>query len=180
MFVNQNERGVLIVTPLFCCKFVTMAVNFLNTEIGKTLNRARSIGNELIWRTIFNDPGFRTEILDWVRYDQLFKKGVDEDNDIIGFYSEWTELMNPEKVAGTPYTLFDSGEFYKSMYIIVLKDSFIIDADPIKVDENGDVTNLFSKYGEGIVGLNDESRSKLAEKLRQKYAETYIRLLRND
>jgi hypothetical protein len=146
-------------------------VDLMNTDIGKMLNRSRTISNEMIWRKIFSDSSFREMILDWVRLDQLTKRGVDEDGDIIGFYSEFTELINPQKVAGTPFTLNDSGDFYESMFIVVLSDSFIIDADPIKVDENGEITDLFKKYGDGIVGLNDESRSKLADELRKRYIE---------
>ena len=146
-------------------------VDLMNTDIGKMLNRSRTISNEMIWRKIFSDSSFREMILDWVRLDQLTKRGVDEDGDIIGFYSEFTELINPQKVAGTPFTLNDSGDFYESMFIVVLSDSFIIDADPIKVDENGEITDLFKKYGDGIVGLTDESRSKLADELRKRYIE---------
>ena len=147
------------------------------TELGIILARAKSISSELIWRSVFNDAKFREWILDLVRKDQLFNQGIDEDGDIIGFYSEWTELINPEKVAGTPYTLFDSGDFYKSMYLVVLKDSFVIDADPIKVDENGDVTDLFKKYGEGIIGLTDESKEKLAVEMEQRFIQEYRKLL---
>ena len=152
-------------------------VDFLKNRVGETLKKARTITHSEIWRMVFDDSGFRKQLLDWVRYDQLFEKGVDEDNEIIGFYSEWTELLNPSKVAGTPYTLYDTGEFYSSFYLVVTNDSFIIDADPIKTDENGDVTNLFNEYGEGIVGLNEESRAKLAEEISKRYAQIYRRLL---
>lgn len=152
-------------------------VDFLKNRVGETLTKARTITHSEIWRMVFDDPGFRKQLLDWVRYDQLFEKGVDEDNEIIGFYSEWTELLNPSKVAGTHYTLYDTGEFYSSFYLVVTNDSFIIDADPIKTDENGDVTNLFKEYGDGIVGLNEESRAKLAFEISKRYAQIYRRLL---
>lgn len=152
-------------------------VNFLNTKIGERLKKAKTITHSEVWRMVFSDASFRKMILDWVRYDQLFEKGVDERDRVIGVYSPWTELINPKKVAGTPFTLYDTGEFYSSFYLIVTNDSFIIDADPIKVDENGDVTDLFKEYGDGIVGLNQESRVKLANEMAKRYATIYRRLL---
>jgi hypothetical protein len=47
---------------------------------------------------------------------------------------------------------------------------FEIDADPNKTDEfTGKTTNLFDKYGEDIVGLTEESTSKLQEELKERY-----------
>lgn len=151
--------------------------DLLNTAIGQALNRARTINFEVIWRSVLSDPTFRIWILDLVRQNQLFEKGVDEDGDIIGVYSEFTEIINPEKIAGTPYTLFDTGAFYNSMFIVILKDSFVIDADPIKVDEDGNTTDLFRKYGEGIVGLTKESKTLLSEEFKRRSIIEYKRLL---
>ena len=84
----------------------------METEIGKILNRANNLlFMKTIWIKVFSDVEFKNKILDWIRQDQLFKQGIDEDGDIIGTYSEFTEMINPSKVAGTPYTLFDTGEF---------------------------------------------------------------------
>jgi hypothetical protein len=126
----------------------------------------------VIWLEVFRDPAFKTQILNWIRQDQLFKRGIDGDGDVIGLYSEFTEMINPEKIAGTPYTLFDSGEFYRSMFITIgigSDPSITIDADPIKIDDDGEKTNLFWKYGENIVALTDENRSKLAEEVRDRF-----------
>jgi hypothetical protein len=49
-------------------------------------------------------------------------------------------------------TLKDTGDFYSSFQVLPFKGGFIIDADPIKED-----TNLFDRYGEDILGLNDEN-----------------------
>jgi hypothetical protein len=123
-----------------------------------------------IWFRVLRDQKFKEWILDLVRQDQLFKEGVDEDNDVIGYYSEWTEMMNPKKVAGTHYTLFDTGEFYKSFILRVGKNYFEIDADPLKTNENGETTNLFYKYSESILGLTEESKDKLARELIRRFA----------
>ena len=122
-----------------------------------------------IWVKVLQDQKFKEWILNLVRQDQLFKEGVDEDNEVIGYYSEWTEMMNPKKVAGTHYTLFDTGEFYQSFELIVGKDYFEINADPLKTNEDGETTNLFYKYSTAILGLTDESKDKLAQELIRRY-----------
>jgi hypothetical protein len=147
-----------------------------NTDLGAVLQRARTITHETVWRAVLNDGMFRNWILDLVRQKQLFQQGVDENNDIIGVYSELTELIKPEKKAGTPYTLYDTGEFYKSMFIIVFADSFIIDADPLKRGMSGQI-NLFDKYGEGIVGLTEESKTILADEFQRRTIIEYTKLL---
>ena len=116
-------------------------------------------------------------VLEMIKQDQLFKQGIDEDGDIIGLYSEWTEMLNPDKVAGTPYTLFDTGAFYESMKIVVLNDAFVVEAQPIKIDEDGKKTNLFAKYGEGIIGLTDENKEKLAVEIKQRFINEVNKLL---
>jgi len=145
----------------------------MKTEIGVVLNRSRMMLNmRSIWLAVFSDPAFKTQILNWIRQDQLFKKGIDGDGDEIGVYSEFTEMINPEKIAGTHYTLFDSGEFYKSMFITIgigSDPSITFDADPIKIDDDGKKTNLFWKYGENIIALTDENKTKLAIEIRDRF-----------
>lgn len=126
------------------------------------------------WQNAFDGKLKNKIIEEWIQNDQLFSKGVDEDGDILGLYSEWTEMINPEKVAGTPYTLKDTGAFYKSMFIIVLVDSFIIDGDGKKIDEFGKVTDLFKWLGEGIVGLTEENRLKLKQEITDRF-DKYVR-----
>jgi len=132
---------------------------------------------KLMWFDIMRRPYIRKYIIqELIQKDQLQGKGIDEDGDIIGRYSEFTEMINPKKVAGEPYTLKDTGEFYESMYIRIGLDYIEIDADPIKTNDKGEQTNLFYEYGEGIIGLTEQSKNKLAEKLKIEYA-NYIREL---
>ena len=152
-------------------------VSLMDTILGTQLRRAKMISEMVFWRTAFNDPNFTNYILDLIRNDQLFSQGIDSDGDIIGYYSEWTEMMNPDKRAGTPYTLKDTGEFYKSMIIYIYDNLIEIDADPIKKDDKGEETNLFYEYGENIIGLTDENLSKVALILANKYKTEIIRLL---
>jgi hypothetical protein len=152
----------------------------MQTEIGLLLNRTRLLDLKTIWLKVFTDVAFKEKILNWIRQDQLFKQGIDEDGDIIGTYSEFTEMINPSKVAGTPYTLFDTGEFYRSMIIYVFQKEIVIDADPIKTDESGKTTNLFNEYGEGIIGLTDENKTKLANELVERFNKEARKLLQID
>jgi hypothetical protein len=156
-------------------------MDLMKTEIGVVLNRARMmLTMKSIWLEVFSDPAFKKQILDWIRHDQLFERGIDGDGDIIGVYSEFTEMINPEKVAGTPYTLFDSGAFYRSMFITIgigSDPSITIDADPIKIDDDGKKTNLFWKYGENIVALTDENRSKLNAEIRERFVRSARKIL---
>ena len=102
---------------------------FEDTAIGYLIRRVKTLSPDLVWLRVFQNEPFKRYIMDLVRQDQLFKKGIDEDGDIIGVYSEATEMMNPEKVAGTHYTLYDTGEFYNSFVIFVGKQFFEIQAD---------------------------------------------------
>lgn len=149
----------------------------MQTEIGAVLNKLRTLRTESIWHKVFQDKTLSNMILEMIRQDQLFKQGIDEDGDIIGLYSEWTEMLNPDKQAGTPYTLFDTGAFYESMRIVVLNDSFVVEAQPVKIDEDGKKTNLFEKYGEGIVGLTDENKEKLAIEIKKRFIDEVNKLL---
>ena len=147
-------------------------VDIFKTRLGETLKRTKVLSDKVAWFEAF-DTILKVKILDWVRYDQL-AKGVDENDQIMGLYSEFTEMINPEKQAGTPYTLFDTGEFYRSLFMVILLDSFIIDGDDEKIDEFGNVTRLFDWLGNGIVGLNEKSRQKLKNEIIIKFNK-YVR-----
>lgn len=147
-------------------------IDILQTRLGKTLSKARLLSDRVAWYQSF-DSILKNKILDWVRYDQLMK-GVDENDQIMGLYSEVTEMINPSKQAGTPYTLYDTGEFYRSLFMVILLDSFIIDGDDEKISDSGDVTRLFDWLGNGIIGLNKESREKLKKEIIIKFNK-YVR-----
>lgn len=142
----------------------------MQTALGQKLNFVNlALYNEVIWVSVMRRPALKTLILDLVRQDQLFDQGIDEDGDVIGTYSEYTEIINPEKVAGSHYTLKDTGDFFDSFYIDVFPNYFEINANPIKTDEDGETTNLFYEYGEGIMGLTTESMDKLSREILRLY-----------
>jgi hypothetical protein len=152
-------------------------IDFLNNDLGDMLHKAKMISETQAWFRTF-DVELKNKVLDWIRLDQL-QKGIDEDEEIMGLYSYWTEIINPEKKAGTPYTLKDTGYFYRSLFIDVLSDSFEIDGDGQKYDDvTGEEKDLFELYGEGIVGLTEKNKVKLSEELTLKYIEYAKSILR--
>ncbi len=130
-----------------------------------------------VWIRVFSDKNLQNKIIvEYIQQDQLFERGVDETGQIIGTYSAYTEyLTNGRKKEGEPYNLFDTGEFYKSMVILLGKDFFEVDADPIKENDN-----LFTKFGEGIIGLTGESKEKLRVELLERYDKEVRRILQGD
>lgn len=152
-------------------------VSLMDTLLGVQLRKVNLLSERVFWRKAFNDPAFTNYILDLIRNDQLFSQGIDSDGDVIGTYSEWTEMMNPEKEAGEHYTLKDTGAFYESMIIYIYDNLIEIDADPIKKNDKGEEKNLFFEYGENIIGLTDENTQKVALILADKYKQEIIRIL---
>ncbi len=147
----------------------------MDTVLGDLMERTMHISQREIWFYVFSDMKFKTKVLDFIRIDQLFEQGVNEDDQVIGRYSIVTETVyNPEKVAGSPYTLKDTGDFYKSFMMQVLPDGIIINADGIKDDG----TDLLERFTDKILGLTDESKIKLIKELKEKYYTESLRLLR--
>ena len=150
-------------------------MGLMDTVLGDLMERSKALSQREIWFYVFSDMKFKTKVLDFVRIDQLFEQGVNEDDQVIGTYSIITETVyNPEKVAGTPYTLKDTGDFYKSFMMQVLPDGIIINADGIKDDG----TDLLERFTNKILGLTDESKIKLIKELKEKYYTESLRLLR--
>ena len=145
-----------------------------NSRLHELLRREKFLNEAVLWYNIF-DTNLKNQILNWVRIDQLTNKGIDKDGDIIGYYSPVTEFINPKKKAGEPYTLNDTGAFYESMYVEVLKDSIIINANPIKGNDN-----LFLKYGNGIIGLTNENIQKLTIEVKKRYIKEIKKTLFRD
>lgn len=107
-------------------------------------------------------PEVQKMITDLIKYNQLKNKGVDKFNEIIGIYSETTQLINPSKIAGTPYTLEDTGAFFRSMYVVVMKDSILIEANTAHMEDQ-------SWWSINILGLNEQNLAIYTEKIRQNF-----------
>lgn len=149
-------------------------VNFLDTELGKITFNTKKLNDAIAWYDAL-DENTKLFILGLIKNDQL-SKGIDAQNDTIGLYSYWTERISEgRKEEGDPYTLYDTGEFYNSLRIIISGLSFIVEGNGNKEDEN-----LFVKYGDDIVGLTNENKEKLAQELLPKYIKYARQILQID
>lgn len=121
--------------------------------------------------------GAESQVLDLVRKEQLFNKGVDGDGHVIGTYSLSTEQTNPQKKAGTPYTLFDTGFFTRSFELRITDEDISILAD----GKTGKDDDIIQKYGKQIIGFTEDSTDKyklivqdiLSEVVRDIIADTF-------
>ncbi len=148
----------------------------------ESLNKWLKIDPIAIIRQILSDRA----ILNWIEEanrNQLFKDNEDSEGKKLIYrvdgreYYSYSELyykkLNGVKKngisfnIGDPYTIANTGDFYRSL-TIKIDDLIEFDADPIKTDENGNVTNLFEAFGEDILGLNEENLQKLIEIVKDK------------
>tara|TARA_R110000772_G_scaffold36091_6_gene86619 strand:+ start:809 stop:1276 length:468 start_codon:yes stop_codon:yes gene_type:complete len=140
------------------------------------INRLNKIKEELnasiIWKKVFSKRSIQDFIIDNLLQDNQLRKSITGLNQPIRdkvtgstTYAILTEVLtNGRKKAGDPYNLYDSGDFYNSMIVLLGNKFFEIKADPIK--ENA---NLYNKYGEEIIWLSEDSKDKLRERLKEEY-----------
>lgn len=133
-------------------------IDLTKTEPYRMAVRAdKFLTDSLLWFDTFgNNPRLINQMLDLIRFDQLFNKGVDGNDEVIGFYSFASQLANPEKQEGSHYTLFDKGDLYRSMLVRVLRDSI----EPI-----ADVTEIQDQewYDNDIIKWNETSLNKIRD-----------------
>lgn len=157
---------------------------FKDTLIGERFNKLKSLNQGQMFFNAVSDKRVQEFILFLVQYGQLFSRGINEFEEIIGRYSPLTEMINPEKVAGTPYTFKDTGAFFNSMFVTPNSDSFIIDGDDVKISKIriGDrvvetVTKLFDLHGDSIIGLTEDNKEQLGRMLADKFIEDVRKIL---
>lgn len=139
------------------------------TPIEKQLRLAILIDDAGAWFDV-HSVQIKNLILELIRQKQLWEKGVDKFNEIIGLYSPLTQSINPEKKANTHYTLKDSGKFYRSMLVHVLSDSIVIEAD------EHDMKDQKWWNEQNILGLTEQNMNIYVENLRAKYI-SYTRFI---
>tara|TARA_R110000764_G_scaffold36200_2_gene80884 strand:+ start:11550 stop:11993 length:444 start_codon:yes stop_codon:yes gene_type:complete len=141
-----------------------------NTAIDQHLKRADSLFDSVAWFEA-NDTLVKTTILDLIRIKQLTEQGIDENQNIIGQYSAVTDMLtNGDKAEGDNFTLDDTGHFYRSMFVTVLKDSILIDADYNKMtDQNW--------WTIDILGLTDKNLEIYAQMVKQNFIRYARRIL---
>lgn len=138
------------------------------TELYKTLMRVRTgKSDDQVWIECFTQD-LRKEIVRLIQQDQLTAKGVDEAGVVIGYYSYLTELITKgRKKKGDHFNLDDTGSFYRSMFVIPFRDSFVIDANSATFEE----MKSQEWYRDEILGLTDENLQKVIDKIGEKYRE---------
>lgn len=145
-------------------------IDVMQTAIGERVKKTKLLFDSLAWQKVI-DADIRRKILTMIQQHQLMRSGIDSTGKVIGYYSWMTEAMSKgRKKEGQPYNLYDTGEFYKQMFVVALNDGLLVDSDGADKED----TNLFREYGDNIVGLTDENLGKLVEALRPKYIE-YVR-----
>jgi hypothetical protein len=143
-----------------------------DTAIGDLLKRVELLDIIHAWFDAF-DKDIEQYVLYLIQKEQLVDLGINDQGQIIGRYSELTQQINSTKVAGRPYTLLDTGDFFKSMVVKVMRDEFIVDADGNKTNFLG-TTNLFDLHGDGIIGLTEYNKERLSNRLKENYIK-YVR-----
>ena len=146
----------------------------------KLVEKLRSIEITGVVRAIISDPQFKKFIIELNTQDQLFNKGINSLGvsleTIGGPYSPNTiegvpGLFEGKKEKGLPFdhiTLFSEGDFYESFRIEIGLNHFRIIANGEKDDGN-----LFDDWGPEIVGLTQESKQKIVERLRLVVGKAY-------
>lgn len=143
------------------------------TAIDKHLKKTKLLFDSVAWLDA-HTPQVKEDVLNLIREAQLMAEGVDENNEIIGTYSYMTEVISGgRKQEGDPYNLNDTGEFFRSMYIKVLLDSIIIDANYQKMEDK-------DWWSISILGLTQENLDKYAEMVKENYIKYARKVLELD
>jgi len=68
-------------------------IDFLQTQIGEIMKKTRLLSDAVAW---FDSMGTKQkeEIMRLIKIEQLQKKGVDEKGEVIGYYSQLTEILS--------------------------------------------------------------------------------------
>ena len=143
------------------------------TAIDEHLKKTKLLIDSVAWFRS-HDTITKKFILDLIRIKQLKENGVDMNNEVIGVYSKFTDLITGGKKAeGEPYTLEDTGQFFKSMYIKVLKDSILIDANYTKMEDQ-------NWWSIDILGLTEQNMNYYAKMVKKNYIKYARKVLELD
>lgn len=120
----------------------------------------------LVFNALDRNPEIQRRILDLVRVEQLFKRGISGDGTDLNTLTQSgfgyaPSTIKDKRRKGLPtghVTLFNRGAFYKSFRLILTRIDFRIEADGQKA-----TSNLFDDFGFSIVELTDETIDRVAE-----------------
>lgn len=114
---------------------------------------------------------FKKQILDYVRIEQLFKRGIDGQGKALKEYTNFTKSIKIDK--GQPIdrtTLLDTGQFFAFFDLKIIDnklDIFSTDSKSVK---------LIEKYGENIFNLTVKNNEIVNEDI---FTENLIKWLLN-
>ena len=144
----------------FFCTFVSIMIG--KTAIDYFLRNNKMLVDAEAWFEAHNDD-VKAMIIKLIQDKQLIEKGVDSEGRVIGYYSAFTEILSGgKKKEGDPYNLEDTGEFFMSMFVKVLSNGIIINADYAKM-QSQDWWDL------NILNLTEENLAKYVEKIKENY-----------
>lgn len=131
----------------------------MKTAAFKYLERIDKIGADLENQAYKIIAEIQESIIDYVREEQLFKKGIDGKGVRLEPYSPYTIAL--KRLKGEVYnrtTLLDEGDFYDNMYLTASGGHYYINSSDSKSEM------LTDKYGEHIMVLTDENNKIVNEK----------------
>lgn len=106
--------------------------------------------------------GIRQEDLDWILkviQERIKSTGQDASGDLIGTYSLFTASLNPEKAYNTPYTLDDTGAYYRQRFIWKTADAIIT------MSKSASYVEMMEQpwWSNDIERLNDSEKAQFRE-----------------
>jgi len=107
-----------------------------------------------VFKAIKDNP----DIIMFYQRKQLFSLSVDADGKDLGFYKPESEHYNKKKVAGTQFTMVNTGLFKKSLHLKVHYRHLLIKADEERLFQ---IYNNPSFKTKNLLGLTDDSYRKL-------------------
>lgn len=125
--------------------------------IANLAQRVKSISIDDMLHELSEHTEFTDYIIELNTKNQLYDKGIDAKGERIGSYSPKTKAIKDANGEISDHvTLLDTGKFYESFRVFLQGSDLIISADTIK-----DTDDLIFKYGQDILGLNEDSLEKL-------------------
>lgn len=117
------------------------------------LTNITKLNKDEILQSALSEKSVQEEIIK-LNQRQLFDLGQDSEGRYLGQYSYLTYQEKQAKFGSFPkhITLYDTGDFYKSMKVDNRQKEFEIKANGQKAEDN-----LFEKYGQNITGLDSEN-----------------------
>lgn len=125
--------------------------------IANLAQRVKSLSIDDMLHELSEHVEFTDYIIELNTKNQLYDKGIDAKGERIGSYSPKTKAIKDANGEISDHvTLLDTGKFYESFRVFLQGSDLIISANTIK-----DTDDLIFKYGQDILGLNEDSLEKL-------------------